>query len=368
VALFFLYSLQKPALIWALWVGLCLFVSSSPENLLTPRWDGVHYVSIAERGYELHPCGPHLESQGFLICGNPWFPGWSYWNWIVSKAISIVSDVPLEKLFAFNGAILTLVLLCLLYRFPDQLLTTRASSASSSLGLWACLGIVMQPGSFYFLTQFPYAFVLLTGFLFLLLYRKPGAKPLAALLGSWYSMAYPTGALFVVFPLADSLKARDLKKRAQALGWCAIFLFGILFVSVLFKIQFNDFWLYFKHNAQYPVHGSGPVSVILDLLSQGHVNERLTFLWYALGFLLILLRFKGAAREPAVYFVAAVLFFSPSTGRWICIYRHYLLCLPLGALIGTAELRPFWKLAFFAAGGYLQFFAFLPKYQAGNLM
>jgi hypothetical protein len=254
------------------------------------------------------------------------------------------------------------------------------SPRAAQLGSWACTGAVCQPGGFYYLTHFPYTFVLLTAFLFRLLTTAPrrlGCPPrlgtgIAALSAFWSALSYPTAFLFALYPFADFLSDRryDARRWMKLIAWVGVFLSGTLCVCLIFYFKFGMFWLYFVHQAQYARLApfvSTP-SVLVDLLRAGNENERLTFLWYAFGITVIGLRLRNAHREPSLWFVLLVLLFYPATGTWISIYRYYLLALPMFVLLGAADCSRWLKIGYFVAGLFLQFGVLYPKYLDGALM
>ncbi len=382
------YPLLLAAGLWLLYLAVVGFFSPSWRDWVPPRWDGVHYLSIAERGYEIKRCDSSLAQQGWIWCGNPWFPGWPYWNEILWRGMGLRAlGLSLNAVFLSQAALLLLGLMTLLGRYSHYFLREvggREARSQRALGAWSCAALVCQPGSFYFLTQFPYTFTLLTGFLFLIFYRmglEAGARKFkiaAAVSGAWTGLAYPTGFFFLVYPFADFLK-KAVQQKVLGLGkiffWFGVFGFGTLAVCLIFYYKFDLFWLYFEHNAQYSRTGGNPFGVLWDLFQVGSMNERLTFLWYAVGVVLIGFLAHQPWREPSFYFLLLAILFSPLTGSWICLYRHYLLCLPLGALLGSGcqNQRPRgWqtglRAAYLLCGLVLQIYYLMPRFLQGQLM
>jgi hypothetical protein len=365
-----------------LWVGVLFAVAGQSGSLArwtTPRWDGVHYVSIAEHGYRIARCGSPP-----IWCGNPWFPGWSYVNEAIEVGLRACAvGLSLDVLFVVTTAAALLALLLLLYRHAPVLMADPKhwAAAEGRLGLWACAGLVCQPGGFYYLMHFPYTFVLLTAFLYRILTTAPARLRCSPRLGAWLgalaafgsSLSYPTVFLFALYPFAGFVSERryaDVRSWLRLAAWAAVFFSGTLCVCLIFYFKFGMFWLYFTHQAQFsraPPFVS-TLSVVVDLLRKGDENERLTFLWYGFGATVIGLRLPNARREPSLWFVLLVLFFYPATGTWICLYRYYLLVLPMFALLGAARC-PWWlKTGYLASGLVLQFYLLYPKYLSGDLM
>lgn len=368
-----------PSILWLVFLAAVEGEAGSLERWTKPRWDGAHYISIAERGYEIHRCG-----NPPAWCGNPWFPGWSYVNAATWWGLGLRAlGVPLSAVFVVLSAAALLALLVLLSAHARVLMrdSGRWTPAGRRIGTWACLGLVCQPGSFYYLTQFPYAFVLLTALLFLILSRAPaalGCSPpwgtrIAAALGFWSGLSYPSAFFFGVYPLVEFISEKgyaDLRRWRNLAGWGVVFFSGTLCVCLLFYVDFGMFWLYFVHQAQFrpPARIDHTFPVVMDLLRSGNENERLTFLWYAFGLTVVGLRIPKVHLEPALWFVVLVLLFYPATGSWICLYRYYLVSLPLFVLLGAADCSSWLKGAYLLLGLLLQFEILYPRYLEGNLM
>jgi hypothetical protein len=368
-----------PVLLWLVFSSTVAVTARSLDRWMTPRWDGAHYVSIAERGYEIHRC-----QSPPIWCGNPWFPGWSYVNRAAWRGLGLRAlGVPLNVVFIVLAALSLLALLLLLSRYAGVLMrdSRQWTARNSWMGAWACLGLVSQPGGFYYLTQFPYTFVLLTALLFLILSRAPallGFTPrwgtrTAAVLGFWSGLSYPSAFFFGIYPLVEFISEKgyaDIRRWMTLVGWGVVFLSGTLCVCLIFYFEFGMFWLYFVHQAQFrPAGGiARTFPIVVDLLRNGNENERLTFLWYAFGLTLVCLRVRHIHREPALWFTLLVLLFYPATGSWICLYRYYLVSLPLFALLGAADCSAWLKGAYLICGLLLQFDILYPKYLEGHLI
>lgn len=368
-----------PFVLWLAFGGAVVARSRSFAAWTKPRWDGEHYVSIAAHGYRITHCG-----NPPVWCGNPWFPGWSYFNEAIGAGLGLRAlGVSFEKIFVGTAAAGLLALLVLLFR--HALVFMKAPHAwareEKEVGLWTCVGLLCQPGGFYLLTHFPYTFVLLTALLFRILTTTPErlrcsprfATGLGALAAFWSSLSYPTVFLFALYPFAGFVserRYRDVRRWLQLAAWIAVFFSGTLCVCLIFYFKFGMFWLYFVHQAQYPRAAPlvNTVSVVVDLLRAGNENERLTFLWYAFGFSVICLRLGNAYREPSLWFAMLVLLFFPMTGSWIDIYRYYLLASPMFVLLGATSCSRGLKAAYLATGLILQFQILYPKYLNGELM
>lgn len=367
---------------YGLWlVFLCAVVarSGSWEAWAKPRWDGNHYISIAAHGYEIHRCGTPPA-----WCGNPWFPGWPYANEAVAFALGVRAlGVSFDYVFIATAAASLLVLLVLSFRNALVFMSAPQTWAPRErhLGLWTCAGLLCQPGGFYLLTHFPYAFVFLLALMFRILTMMPArlrCSPrigtwLAAFVAFWSSLSYPTMFLFALYPFGRFVSEgpyRNVRGWMRLALWMGVFCSGILCVCLIFYFKFGVFWLYFQHQAQYPRGAAlvSTLSVLVDLLRAGCENERLTFLWYAFGFTVICLRLRNAHREVSLWFVLLVLVFYPATGSWIGIYRYYLLAFPMFVLLGATSCSRLLKIGYLAVGLVLQFCVLYPQYLNGRLM
>ena len=372
-----------PILLGILFLVAVIGSAHSVQEWMQPRWDGVHYLSIGERGFEISKCAPGGDPTRLIWCGNQWFPGWSYFNELIWRGLGLKAlGLPLNTLYLVLAAVCLIALLSLLFRHSRLLFLNSAATgeaAARRIGAWACVGLLCQPGSFYFLTQFPYSFCLLTGLLFIVIRREPKAlgipervaPAVAAGLGFWSGLSYPSGHFFFLYPFLDFLRGQDFRKPR---GWVVLALWGAVFagstllVCLIFQYKFGMFWLYFIHHAQNNDTRGNFFSLVNYLLRYGHENERLSFLWYAFGFILVSLRLPKPWREPSYWFVIVALAFTPATGRWVCLYRYDLMAMPLFALLGATECSAWLKLAYLGMGLYFQFGDLYPKYLSGNLM
>ncbi len=368
-----------PSLVWLVFLCAVIRSAGSVERWMVRRWDGDLYVSIAERGFEIHRCG-----NPPIWCGNPWFPGWPYVNEAVWVGLGLRAlRVPINTVFMVLGAAAFLALLLLVFSYSAAFMRepARWRVDETRLGVWACLGLVCQPGGFYCLTQFPYAFVLITALLFVTLTRAPAllacpptaASPLAVFVGFACTLSYPSSFLFAVYPFAQFIYDKrffDVRSWLKLAGWGAVFLSGTFLVCLIFRFKFGMFWLYFINHNQY-AHDTpivSTLSVVTDLIRNAGENERLTFLWYAFGLTLVGLRVPRVHREPSFWFVVLMLVFFPANGTWVGLYRYYVLGLPLFVLLGAAECAGWLKGAYLVVGILLQFGVLYPKYIAGHLI
>jgi hypothetical protein len=339
--------------------------------LTIPHWDGDHYLSIASRGYYLYPCGEELERTGFTLCGNPWFPGWAYWN----NVISWVLHVSIRDAFAYSAACFAVLAIafsanassCLLTQ-PDIGVHQRKFSEPILCSLFALL----QPAGFYLFTHFPYAFVITLSWAYLSVFygtthrlKSLFLAPLAVAI----SLAYPTGALVCLFPAVSTLArgvadGRLARSSRQVIGLVLPFCAGTLIVSAIFEARFDDFWLYFRHSAQFR-HGESLLPMVFDW---GSVRRRelAVSAWYAGG--IFLFWRSGVFRIETIVYLLALIVVSLITGPMHSIHRYLLLLFPLGAWVAYSD-RPAWlKWSWLSMAVALHFLVFLPRYLEGRLI
>ncbi len=336
--------------------------------LTVPHWDGDHYLSIATRGYYLHPCGEELERAGIAVCGNPWFPGWAYWN----NLISLLFNITIRAAFAYSAACFAVLGIAFSAASSSRLIRPNLRISRDSLAppILCALFTLLQPAGFYLFTHFPYAFVITLswGYLYLFYDTKLHLKtPILALLAAAISLAYPTGVLISLFPavstLADGVTHGDLPRRSRQVLWLVTpFCAGILIVSAIFLAQFEDFWLYFRHSEQFR---RGGLLAVLDWSSMRR-RELAVLAWYA-GAIVFFWASRIFRIETIVYMVA-LFAISLFTGPMHSIQRYLLLLFPIGAWVAYSD-RPEWlKWLWLTIAVVLHFVVFLPRYLEGHLI
>jgi hypothetical protein len=368
--------LKNPA-----WQGLLVFLLFAAAYILPttpvgrvfePRWDAVHYLSIATRGYELNPCGPELERRGVTICGNIWFPGWPYFNELVGAFV----PVHLETVFRITATALMLACILLAVQLAPILRPAGSAAARNSSSLIPIV-LVAMPGSFYLLTAYPYVFELALGIVYCLIFytaRRYSWRWQIVLVGLAIAvgMAYPTGCLLAVLPCGSLLLERDtpVLRRVLACAWYILpFGLGIALVCLILYGRFGDFWLYFRHQAQ-PNFGRGggnPVTTLWEIFHSPQISEALTLGWYVAG-LGIFVRRPLRVRPEALAFVALTMLVPLATGNATGIYRQCLLAFPFLFWIAESE-RPLWLTsAYLLSGILINAGRLFPMYVRGHLM
>jgi len=359
---------------------LYLYDPAGPSALLRiPHWDGNHYLSIASEGYYLRPCGQELERIGWTICGNPWFPGWPYWN----RLIATIFQLHISDSFAYSAAGFGLLAIAataacsFLLVNPSELRIQHVSRVAPAL---CALIALLQPAGFQLFTHFPYAFVLTLSwaYLYVLYGTADGAgrwrilAPLAAAI----SLAYPTAALVSVFPAGSAFKSSSsatFPDRAPAAFsariWRSIasglpFLTGFVVIGAIFYVNFHDVWLFFRHAQQFRQDAG-----ILQLgwTTDGLERRQLAVMaWYAGA--IVLFWSRGLFRIETIAYLLIVSAISLVSGTTYSIHRYLLMLFPIGGWIAYSR-RPAWmKWAWLGVAAALHFLVFLPRYLEGALV
>jgi len=351
---------------------LYLYDPAGPSALLRiPHWDGNHYLSIAAEGYYLRPCGQELERKAWTICGNPWFPGWPYWNRLVAATFHL----DIRDSFAYSAAGFGVLAIAASAACSHLLVNPserRMQEVNRLAPLLCALFALLQPAGFQLFTHFPYAFVITLswGYVYLL-YGMPHALRRWWLLAPWAattSLAYPTAAIVSVFPAGATLRASASKARSARTWQTAVFvlpfLTGFVVLGAIFHAKFDDFWLYFRHAQQFRQDAG-----VLRLLWAWDGIERRELAmtaWYAGA--LVLFWTRGRLRSETFVYLLAVGAISLVSGTTYSLHRYFLMLFPLGAWIAYSA-RPAWmKWAWLAVAAALHFRVFLPRYIEGALV
>jgi hypothetical protein len=356
-----------PTLIFAAFVVLYLSITLINNNnlLFRPVWDIDHYRTIAATGYEARPCDPAKDYPMGDICGNVgWFPAWPMALKIFSVGQVDIGIKILPYLFALLGFVLFYNLLLRLADAKAALMGTAALAAT--------------PTAFYYLTGFPYSFILFLFAAYLYYLYHPEAKwrryllPSSALL---ISLSYPSGFLTAIIPsimiLNEFRKTSPRPGIGKTIGDLAYhiipFALGPLLLSTYFYFKFDDFMLITHFQAKYHRSWAFPLTVIWESFRQfpALYVENCSVLWYGLIFLIFA---PYRTRPELVGYFLLLYLFSPATGSVVSVYRHYLLLFPAVIIIALAE-RPRWlKIAYLALGLFLALALFYPIFMNGRLI
>ncbi len=360
-------DIAVPVVVFVLFAGLYLTITliNGSDFLFRPVWDIDHYRTIAQRGYEIYPCDPAIHYPMGDICGNVgWFPAWP----IVLKVFSLGQvDFGLKVLpylFALAGFIL-------LYRVLLDLADRKAA-------LIGIVALAATPGAFYYLTGFPYGFILFLFGLYLYYFYHPEARgrlfilPAVALL---FSLSYPSAFLAAVIPLVsvirrfrdDDSAGRVKNALKESAYYLVPFALGPLLLSLYFYLRFDDFLMIVHFQDKYHRSWGFPLTVIWDSFLQFPTLyvENASVLFFGM----ILLVFAPFRLKPElVAYFLVFYFFSPTTGSVVSVYRHYLFLFPAAMIIGVSS-RPLWlKVVYILLGLSLALGRFFPIFMNGRLI
>lgn len=327
-------SFLLPTAAVILYAAVMLTLLGSGERKYGPlwrtlsQWDGQHYLSIAQSGYDAFPCPDNPE----WICGNVgWFPLYPIaarvLGWILGPIGLEMHTVVLVTSFVFFWFALLVLYKLISLRYSD----TAAAGTLAALLLF--------PSSFYFLTAFPYAlFLLLAVTVFLLLEKEHYLA--CALPAGLLAVTYPSGITIAVPLLWILLSRWRHLTPSQRYGLAAsIAATGVALVlyGLYYRLHFDDFFLYvhFQSKPYYAHEAALPFIPIADsLLNLPPFHPvRLILLFVGLALLAFYTR-----RVPASWqtFMWSVLLFTPSAGTTDCYYRHITVAFPLYVMIGLS--------------------------------
>ncbi|GEM_PF-5818613 len=213
-------------------------------------------------------------------------------------------------------------------------------------GVLSLLSLVSFPPSFYYLTAFPYNMGLACMTAYLLVYEGESKRRYLwlGLLGFFCSITYPTTFLFAVFPVMNELVKQVGQRRFRPLPYLYYgmpFVLGPLTFFTYLHVVTGDFLGYVNHQgAHYERVFGSPLQVVLSWFQEHPLTypENLTAVLVMLYLALFATKKIGAGLWC---YMLALMVFSPFTGSFQCVYRHYLLAFPLHYLFATST-KPLW--------------------------
>lgn len=358
-------TIRIPVLVWA---GFVLIMGSlltfGPGKYLSAlrtliQWDGQHYLSIARDGYEMFPCGFDASS----ICGNiGWFPMYS----IIGKIVSL-GIIELRIAMLATSWLSLLGAMLLLFRWVNNRFDQRTA-------LFSLLALVLFPGSFYFLTAFPYSLYLLLAMtvFFLLDKKRYGFIWIPAGL---LAVTYPSGILIglpILWELVTHWRKLSSGQRLQLVAGMFAIGMALILLATYFWYRFDDFWLYNRFQAQ-PHFAHEMAFPLMTFIKSFEL-----FAWDSTVNLMILFVTFSIAlfytrRIPVGWqlFMFGVLLFTPTFGTTTCYYRHVVVAFPLFVMVGIGagnRWRRYLFGAYAIASIILMWTVYLRMYKAGNLM
>ena len=358
-------SFLLPTLLWLLFLLSFLILMQTShtkfDSLLRTliQWDGRHYLSIARDGYEVYPCG----WDPTYICGNAgWFP-------MYPLTASLLSRVGLEHryaLLAVSWLSLWLALL-VLYRLVERRFGDRVALVS-------LICLLLFPGSFYYLTAFPYALYLLLAVMALYL-LDTGQYRWLALPCAVLAVTYPSGVV-VAMPVLWVLLTRFRQlSRADKISLAAAPIamgLALLTYCLYYYWRFDNFFLYFTIQSQsyYAHEPTFPLWTIARSLIDLPWNSPV-----ALILLLVVatagLFYTKKLPGPWQVYMFSLLLFTPTAGTTDCYYRHIVVAFPLFVMVALTDTgsRRKWLLPVYVVVCLVLIFSvYLPAYKAGVLM
>ena len=358
-------SFLLPTLLWLVFLLSFLLLLQTGQtkfdSLLRTliQWDGRLYLSIARDGYEMYPCAQDPTN----ICGNAgWFPMYP----IVACLPALIGLDHRIAILAVSWLSLWLALL-VLYRLVDRRFGDRVA-------LISLVSLLLFPGSFYYLTAFPYALYLMFAVIAVYLldtkqYRWL-ALPCAAL-----ALTYPSGVVIaapVLWVLVTRFRQLSSNDRISLAAAPVAMGLALSAFCLYYYWRFDNFFLYFTIQAQsyYAHEPAFPLWTIarslIDLPWNSPVVLILLFTMLVTG-----LFYTKKLPGPWQVYLFCLLLFTPTVGTTDCYYRHIVVAFPLFVMVALAvtgpcrrKLLPLYILVCLI----LIFAVYLPAYKAGVLM
>ncbi len=358
-------SFLTPTLLWLVFIVIYLIAFQTGDrkhdslSRTLVQWDGRLYQSIAEDGYQKFPCPDRPQ----YTCGNGgWFPLYPALAALLRLTGLSTSTAMLGVSWLAMWPALLLLHRLVRRRFDDTVATVSLIAAA----LW--------PGSFYFLTAFPYAvYLLLAVVVFYLLDAE--CYRLLWLPAGLLAITYPSGALIglpIAWTLISRRRSMSLRDRAWLIAAIAAIPIAIAIYFGYYWWRFDDFWLYtriqsqpwYRHEPGFPLWTMARSIIHLPLSHP--VNLTLLFAVLTAGVFF-------SRRVPVGWYVFGfgILLFTPSMGTTDCYYRHIVVAFPMFVLAGMAwrgRVRRYLLITWAVAALALEWLVLLPAYRAGQLM
>jgi hypothetical protein len=240
------------------------------------------------------------------------------------------------------------------------------------VGIVSLVSLIAYPVSFYHLTAFPYNYTLLCMSGYMLVYdsKLRGRMLWLGLLAFYCSLTYPSAIVFAIYPLGIEVEKMYRTRRLRilpAIYYGSPFALAVLaFYLHLYSVR-GDFLAYLNHQSgHFQRNFSNPLEAVLvyfrelPLLSP----ENITALYILFFLALFACRKLGLALWCYVIMLIA---FSPLTGSFQCVYRHYLLAFPMHYMFGLSDKRRSVKVPFVVLCLYLGLRPFFAYYIKGQL-
>lgn len=302
-------------------------------NVLDPysylRADSGHYLSIADRGYELFRCNPERYPPGSW-CGNAaWFPAYP---WLIRLLTPLTRHDATVAAVLISKAFLLGMLIVLAYTLRDFF------GARSRLPM--LLAAAVFPGAIYYQVAFPISQFLFFSLLHMwfLLKRK---DVLAGLCGAAAAMSYSTGyalaAVSGVYLLLTFESWRTLVRRSLVVT--GLTLIGVVGVLAVLQATTGSWKAWFLVQGKYGWDRGRPLWALSYMLNPWNQNAANTVtatqniaICLMLAWVTVDLAIHRAWDEAAkLYFVyACVFFWAPVllVGPRLGYYRTYSMLMP----------------------------------------
>ena len=358
-------SFLLPTLLWLLFLLSFIILMQTGQTKYDSilrtliQWDGQLYLSIERDGYEVYPCPQNPTN----ICGNAgWFPMYP----IVARLLTLTGVEHRIAMLAVSWLSLWLALL-VLYRLVKRRYDDRVAAIS-------LICLLMFPGSFYFLTAFPYALYLLLAVTAMYLLDSEQyiwlAVPCAAL-----TVTYPSGGV-IALPILWVLitKFRQLSPKNKISLIAALVAIGVALMAyfLYYYWRFDNFFLYFTIQSQsyYAHEPTFPLLSIARSLIDQSWNSPVTLI---LIFVIAVTTLCYTPKLPVSWqiYMFSLLLFTPSAGTTDCYYRHIVVAYPLFVMVAlvVTGARRRWLLPLYVVICLVLIYGvYLPAYKAGALM
>jgi hypothetical protein len=334
------------------------------RNLLDLRWDGFMYRQIALFGYGSHICEGCGLGDSFYS-NHGWFPLWPLINrWFAASFLG--GNVILS--FQILGIFFTVLSVYLFHFYTLKQFNSKSA-------FWSTLAFLLVPAGFFMVTAYPYALILSLMLTYAHIFHTKDS-PLkyigCGLLGLALSLSYPSACFFVLVPISSILLSKTLSV-SNRIKKCIIFgtpfVLGPLLLSLYFLIEHNNFWMILDFQKRYNRTFISSFTQIHELIKQLTIKSPSThtLLWYGL----VLFVFRKSIHvlpKPLFIFTLVILCFSPASGSFEAIYRHYLLAFPISILIGVASQSAWIKTSVILVGALISFYSLYYGYMTGYLV
>jgi len=240
--------------------------------------------------------------------------------------------------------------------------------------LFSVIALLVFPGSFYFLTAFPYALYLLLALSVFRLIQKQAYRYLFVPAGL-LAVTYPSG-IIIGLPILYHLisRWRPLEKRNRIYLISAFTATGaaLLLFCFYYWFKFGDFFLYLHFQAQsyYAHEASFPLRTIMQSLIDYNYNSPV-FIILVFTLLSTLVFYTKKMEAGWQLYLFALLLFTPTFGTTDCYYRHIIPVFPLyimGGLRFSSGMGRFLYILYTIIAVILTALVYLPAYKTGTLM